>query len=100
MFQDSEKKMFEHREHEEWIPCAPILPGIERDIVSKVKIIRMKNMDLKIEGSTLTVTVDLSKDFGESKSGKSITIASSEGNISIPGQDDIKIGLNIYRKKE
>ncbi len=59
----------------------------------------MKNMEMKVEGSTLTITVDLSKDFGESKSGKSIVIGSSEGNISIPGNDDIKIGLNVYRKK-
>ena len=51
------------------------------------------------EGKILTIKVDLSKDFGESKSGKSITIASTEGNISIPEDDEIKIGLNIYRKK-
>ncbi|WFN37174.1 hypothetical protein L1994_01930 [Methanomicrobium antiquum] len=51
------------------------------------------------EGTFLVIKVDLSKDFGESKSGKSITIASTEGNISVPGDDDIKIGLNIYKKK-
>jgi len=43
--------------------------------------------------------VDLGKEFGVSKSGKSITIASTEGNVSLPGHEDIKIGLNIYRKK-
>jgi len=59
----------------------------------------MKNMEMKVEGSTLTITVDLAKEFGESKSGKSIVIGSSEGNISIPDNDDIKIGLNVYRKK-
>ena len=59
----------------------------------------MKNVDMKLEGNILTITVDISKDFGESKSGKSITIASTEGNISIPENEDIKIGLNIYRKK-
>jgi hypothetical protein len=47
----------------------------------------------------LTIKVDLSKDFGETKSGKSISIASTDGNVSIPGNDDIKIGLNVYRKK-
>lgn len=56
-------------------------------------------MEMKVEGSVLTITVDLSKEFGESKSGKSIVIGSSEGNISIPDNDDIKIGLNVYRKK-
>ncbi|MDD4127098.1 MAG: hypothetical protein PHV39_05360 [Methanomicrobium sp.] len=59
----------------------------------------MKNIEMTIEGKILSIKVDLSKDFGESKSGKSITIASTEGNISIPGDDEIKIGLNIYRKK-
>jgi len=59
----------------------------------------MKNMEMVVTGTTLTITVDLSKEFGESKSGKSLTIASTEGNISIPDNDDIKIGLNVYRKK-
>jgi len=59
----------------------------------------MKNIEMIVQGSTLTLTIDISKDYGESKSGKSITIASTEGNISIPDHEDIKIGLNIYRKK-
>jgi hypothetical protein len=60
----------------------------------------MKNVDMKLNGEKLVITVDITKDFGPSKSGKSITIASTEGNISLPGHEDIKIGLNIYRKKE
>ena len=59
----------------------------------------MKNIEMTLNGDTLTIKVDLSKDFGESKSGKSITISSTEGNISVPEHEDIKIGLNIYRKK-
>lgn len=59
----------------------------------------MKNVDLSLEDSILTIKVDISKDFGESKSGKSITIASTEGNVPIPDNEEIKIGLNIYRKK-
>jgi hypothetical protein len=59
----------------------------------------MKNVEMKLEGQNLVITVDITRDFGESKSGKSITIASTEGNVSIPEHDDIKIGLNIYRKK-
>ena len=59
----------------------------------------MKNMELKVDGNTLTIVVDISKRLGESKSGKSITIASTEGNISIPDHEYIKIGLNIYIKK-
>jgi hypothetical protein len=58
-----------------------------------------KNVDLKVEGTILTIKVDLSKDFGPSSSGKTNIIASTEGNISIPGREEVKIGLNIYKKK-
>ena len=42
---------------------------------------------------------DLTKEFGPSSSGKNIIMASTEGNISIPGAEDKKIGLTIYTKK-
>ncbi|MCP1715932.1 hypothetical protein J2T58_001806 [Methanocalculus alkaliphilus] len=58
----------------------------------------MKNMEMRREGTKLIIEVDLTQEFGISKSGKSTIIASSEGNISIPGDEEIKIGLNIYRK--
>lgn len=58
----------------------------------------MKNCDMKVTGNVLTITVDISKDFGKSSSGKSVIIASTEGNVTIPETDDIKIGLNIYKK--
>jgi hypothetical protein len=73
--------------------------GEKKSKYSQPQSYLMKNVDMKVEGNTLTITVDISKDYGESKSGKSITIASTEGNISIPGHEEIKIGLNIYRKK-
>ncbi|MBU3967246.1 MAG: hypothetical protein KKG76_07740 [Euryarchaeota archaeon] len=59
----------------------------------------MKNVEMLIEGNILTIKVDLSKDFGPSASGKTIIIASSEGNQSIPGKEAVKIGLNVYKKK-
>ena len=58
----------------------------------------MKNCEMKLNGNILTITVDVSKEFGKSASGKSIIIASTEGNVSIPEKEDIKIGLNVYRK--
>ncbi len=58
----------------------------------------MKNVELTVEGSMLRIKVDLSKEFGPSSSGKTIIIASTEGNVSIPGREE-KIGLNIYKKK-
>lgn len=59
----------------------------------------MKNVEMKLENSILTIKVDLTKEFGPSASGKTIIIASTEGNISVPDKDDVKIGLNIYKKK-
>lgn len=59
----------------------------------------MKNIELIVEGTILTVKVDLSKEFGPSSSGKTIIIATTEGNVSIPGAEDKKIGVNVYRKK-
>ena len=57
----------------------------------------MKNITQKVNGDILTITVDLSKKFGTSKSGKSIVIASTEGNISVEGHPEIKAGINVYK---
>ena len=57
----------------------------------------MKNVEMEVKGNKLTITVDLSKDFGRSASGKTIIIASTEGNITVPGTV-ATIGLNIYKK--
>ena len=58
----------------------------------------MKNVEMTIQGTMLTIKVDLSKEFGPSSSGKTIIIASTEGNVTIPNRDE-KVGLNVYRKK-
>ena len=58
----------------------------------------MKNVEMNVEGTTLVIKVDMTKEFGPSASGKTIIIASTEGNQSVPGRDE-KIGLNVYRKK-
>jgi hypothetical protein len=59
----------------------------------------MKNVEMTVDGNILTIKVDLSKDFGPSSSGKTIIIASTEGNVIIPEHEEAKIGLNVYRKK-
>ncbi|MEN6621895.1 MAG: hypothetical protein ABFD50_10135 [Smithella sp.] len=59
----------------------------------------MKNVEMDVNENVLTIKVDLTKEFGPSSSGKNIIIASTEGNVSIPGHDDKKIGLNVYHKK-
>jgi hypothetical protein len=54
---------------------------------------------MSVDGNKLIIMVDLDQEFGLSSSGKSITVASTEGNVSVPGREEIKIGLNIYRPK-
>ena len=58
----------------------------------------MKNVEMNVVGTMLTIKVDLSKEFGLSSSGKSILIATTEGNVSLPEREE-KIGLIVYRKK-
>jgi len=58
----------------------------------------MKNVDIKIEGNTMTITVDLGKTFGPSKSGKTTVIATTEGNQ--PVAPLTFLGLNIYKKEK
>jgi len=58
----------------------------------------VKNVGLSVKGDILTITVDLSKEFGPSSSGKTIIIASTEGNTPLPGREEV-VGLNVYRKK-
>ena len=59
----------------------------------------MKNVEISVDGDKLVIMVDLKQEFGPSSSGKSITIASTEGNVSVPGREEIKMGLNIYKPR-
>lgn len=59
-----------------------------------------KNVEMSLKGSILTVTVDLSKSFGPSASGKTIIIASTEGNVDVPGAEHVKAGINLYTKRK
>ena len=59
----------------------------------------MKNIQMEVDkNKILTIKIDLNKSFGASKSGKSITIASTEGNASLEGDlNNIKVGINVYK---
>ena len=59
----------------------------------------MKNVEMKVDNNVLTIKIDLAKEFGPSSSGKNIIIASTEGNQSVPDKEDVKVGLNVYKKK-
>lgn len=47
----------------------------------------------------LVITVDLKKENGKSKSGKTMTIGSSKGNTKIQDEkgNEIIFGLNVYK---
>jgi predicted glycoside hydrolase/deacetylase ChbG (UPF0249 family) len=53
---------------------------------------------MSVEDGVLTIKVDLKKDFGLSKSGKTVIIASTEGNQRVTGTT-ATIGLNVYKSK-
>lgn len=55
----------------------------------------MRTLAANNADASLTVKVDLSKEFGPSASGKTIIIVSTEGSVAVPERDE-KIGLNIY----
>ena len=55
---------------------------------------------MEVVDNILTIKVDLTREFGPSSSGKTIIIATTEGNVTIPNHEDKKVGLNVYHKKQ
>lgn len=59
-----------------------------------------KNVKYDVDAKNiLTITVDLNKTHGKSKSGKTVTIATTNGNTKIQNKDgnEIVVGLNVYK---
>ncbi len=59
-----------------------------------------ENIQMDVQGETLVIRVDLRQSYGLSSSGKSVIIASTGGNIAVPGREEVKIGLNVYRPQK
>ena len=57
----------------------------------------MKNINMSIKGKMLTIEIDLDQDFGPSKSGKTIVIATTSGNKEIKERPGVHIGVNVYK---
>jgi hypothetical protein len=57
----------------------------------------VKNVVLQLEGNRLMIIIDLSKTYGLSSSGKSTTIATTGGNVPLPGREEVKVGVNVYQ---
>jgi hypothetical protein len=60
----------------------------------------MGNVHMEVQGTLLVMTIDLSQTLGVSASGKSEIIATTGGNVSLPGYDEIKVGVNVYRPRK
>jgi hypothetical protein len=59
----------------------------------------VQNVKWEVKEDKLIIEVDLTMEFGPSKSGKTITIASTRGNQKIESTDAV-IGLNVYKYPE
>lgn len=59
----------------------------------------MQNITTEFKGGKLIITIDTTKDFGPSKSGKSVIIASTGGNAAMatPTGTQFKLGINCYK---
>lgn len=53
----------------------------------------MQNVDIKLAGNIMTITVDISKRLGPSSTGKTEIVASTAGNKAVGA---VKVGLNVF----
>ena len=61
---------------------------------------KVKNIIMAVQDEgILVLEIDLNKEFGESKSGKSITVASTGGFLRIPDHEEFSININVVQKK-
>jgi hypothetical protein len=60
----------------------------------------MENIQTKLTGTVLTITIDLAKRFGPSASGKTIRVASTEGGmkVTLANGDLVNVGINAFTK--
>ncbi len=64
----------------------------------------MQNVSMTVNGNTLTITVDLQAlDFLRVEttraSGKTMLVATTSGNVPVPGAETVSIGVNAYTKQ-
>lgn len=60
------------------------------------------NISYEVKDNKLTITVDLKKENGDSKSGKTVIIGTTKGNVKFvgPGDSEMIMGVNVYKYKE
>lgn len=67
----------------------------------------MKNVDISLSNDSLLIKINLTEEIGESSTGKSMLVASTEGAVPlasyVSGSEDIKkmkINLSLFKSKE
>ena len=60
----------------------------------------MRNIKTSVKNNILTIQVKLDAKTKPSASGKTLIIASSQGNKSLEDCDGVVMGLNIYKYKD
>lgn len=58
----------------------------------------MENVKMAVEGKELVIRVDLTHRGEKSASGKTIRVASTQGNVECPENPTISVGLNVFTK--
>ena len=59
--------------------------------------IQGEGFSAKVQDGKLLIEIDLERQGTPSRSGKSLVIASTRGNISV---GDVTLGLNVYRNRQ
>ncbi len=59
----------------------------------------MVNITMVLEKNMLVLRINVKDTGTPSASGKSVVVASTRGNVPVPGTD-LTLGLNLYRKKQ
>lgn len=56
-----------------------------------------KNVYARVSKGFLLIRVNLTKNYGQSKSGRSEIIATTRGTVRVPGEQSMKYGLNVFK---
>lgn len=57
------------------------------------------NIEAEVAGNILIVKINLDEEFGPSKSGKTVLVASTQGNHQVPDKPGYMFGVNVYKTK-
>jgi len=56
-----------------------------------------ENVEVSIEGDTLTIKIDLKHRAGFTAAGKSERVATTSGNIPLPGRPEFIFSVNCFK---